>query len=483
MVVTGDSDPAARTLPAFARNPQNPAVANCRIRRGGAARQHGSCAARAARRPQRARAARPGRTVERSAAVPTMRAVSPNLLLPARTAPGPESLAEYRARGGHEGLARAVAQGAAWLRAEVAAAQLRGRGGAAFPTIRKWELAAAAPGDAKFVVANGGEHEPGSSKDRVLVERHPHAVLEGLLLAGLATGATQGFVYLIEDMLGPRAAIENALAELAAAALLPFPVAVHLGPPTYVAGEETAALNAIEGKPAKPRKKPPFPGEAGLLGKPTTINNVETLAHVAWIARHGAAAFAAIGTAESKGTLLFTLPDTVERPGVYEAPFGITYRELIDGLGGGLRGGRRVRAVLPAMSCAFLPAAHLDVPIAYETLRPLGTSPGCGGVRIVDDTTDVVALTLEIARFFMREQCGQCPPCRMETNQFVHILEAVQQQKGPGYEQKLVKLAEFTRRKGFCSLIEMAAAPVLSAVQVFAPDFAAAAGPGAPAGG
>ncbi len=421
-------------------------------------------------------------TMEPSRPAPTIRAVTPSLLLPQRSSTGPETLAEYRARGGYDGLLRARTGDPTWLRTEVATSLLRGRGGAAFPTARKWELAAAATADQKFVVANGGEHEPGSSKDRVLVERHPHAVLEGLLLAGLATGATKGWLYLIEDMHGPRASAEHALSELRAADLMPFPIEVHLGPTTYVAGEETAALNAIEGKPAKPRKKPPFPGEAGLFGKPTTVNNVETLAHVAWIARQGGAAFAAIGTEQSKGTLLFTLPASVQRPGVYELPFGATYRQLLDTCGGGLRADRRVRAILPAMSCGFLLAEHLDVPIAYETLRPLGTSPGCGGVRIVDDATDVVALAIEIAEFFMKEQCGQCPPCRMETNQFVHILKAVQGKKGPGYADKLAKLAEFSRKKGFCSLIEMAAAPVLSAVSAFALDFAAAAGPAAPAG-
>ena len=403
--------------------------------------------------------------------------MTPHLLLPARSTTGTETLAEYRARGGYDGLQQGRTRGAAWLRAEIAASLLRGRGGASVPTARKWELAAAASAERKYVVGNGGEHEPGSDKDRFLVEHHPHAVLEGLALAGLATGAQQGYLYLIEDMHGPRRAAEQALQEAQDAGLLPFPIAIHLGPTTYVAGEETAALNAIEGKPAKPRKKPPFPGEAGLFGMPTTVNNVETLAHVAWIARHGAAAFAAIGTAESKGTLLFTLPDSVQRPGVHELPFGASYRQLIDGCGGGLRGGRTLRAILPAMSSAFLSAEHLDVPIGYETLRPLGTSPGCGGIKLVLDDTDVVAMTVAIAEFFMREQCGQCPPCRMETNQFVHMLKAVQQRKGPGYEDKIPKLAEFSRKKGFCSLIEMAAAPVTSAVKLFAADFAAAAGP------
>jgi NADH:ubiquinone oxidoreductase subunit F (NADH-binding) len=404
---------------------------------------------------------------------------SPVLLLPARPSNEPESLAEYCSRGGYDGLAAAKDKGAAWLRQEVDASGLRGRGGAAFPTIRKWQLAADAVGDEKYVVANGGEHEPGSNKDRYLVERHPHAVVEGLALAGLATGATKGYLYLIEDMAGPRASAEMALREANEAGLLPFPIEIHCGPTTYVAGEETAALNSIEGEPAKPRKKPPFPGEAGLFGKPTTVNNTETLAHVAWIARNSGADFAAIGTEESKGTLLFTLSEQVEKPGVYELPFGATYRELIEGCGGGLKDDHTVRAILPAMSAAFLDGAHLDVPIAYETLGPLGSSPGCGGVRIVDETTDVVALTLEIAEFFMKEQCGQCPACRMETNQFVHILKAVQASKGPGYDAKMTRLANFSKRKGHCSLIEMAAAPVISALSCFANDFAEAAGPGA----
>lgn len=417
---------------------------------------------------------------------------APLLLVRPPDAP-PETLAEYRARGGYEALARALAGlEPSAVTAAVAAARLRGRGGAAFPTATKWRLAAAQPAGEKHAVANGGEHEPGSDKDRFLVERYPHSVLEGLLLCGFATGAQHGWLYLIEDMAGPLHSAENALRELRAAGLLgerilgsqfAFDVRTHLGPTTYVAGEETAALNSIEGKPAKPRKKPPWPGEAGLFGRPTTVNNVETLAHAAWIVQHGAAAFAAIGTEESKGTLLFTIGDECRRPGVHELPFGATYRELIEDCGGGLRSGRPVRAVLPAMSCAFLGAEHLDVPIAYETLAALGTSPGCGGVRVVDDRTDAVALTLEIARFFMQEQCGQCPACRMETNQFVHVLQGVQAAKGPGYAEKLQKLAAFNRKKGFCSLIEMAAAPVLSALDVFADDFARAAGPGAPPGG
>ncbi|MEZ5966328.1 MAG: NADH-ubiquinone oxidoreductase-F iron-sulfur binding region domain-containing protein [Planctomycetota bacterium] len=397
-----------------------------------------------------------------------------------------ESLVAYRERGGYSALQRAVTgMQAADVQAAVAESGLRGRGGAAFPTAKKWELAARQAAPRRFVVANGGEHEPGSDKDKVLVARHPHSVLEGMALCAYATGADEGVLYLIEDMAEPLAAARAAIDEARAAGLLgrglfgsafSFDVRIHRGPTTYVAGEETAALDAIAGGPGRPRKKPPYPGQQGIDGMPTTVNNVETLAHVAWIVREGGAAFSAMGTTESKGTLLFTLGREVRRPGVYELPFGSTYRHLIDDVGGGLASGRAVRAVLPAMSCGFLAAEHLDVPIGYETLKEHGTGPGCGGVRVVAEGDDPVDFTLRIAEFFMREQCGQCPPCRMETNQMVHVLQGVLAGKGAGYAEKLDKLAAFARGKGFCSLIEMAAAPVLSALRIFADDFRARAG-------
>lgn len=397
-----------------------------------------------------------------------------------------ETLAEYREAGGYRALARALSEmSPSQVIDAVDAAGLRGRGGAAFPVARKWRLAAGAEATDKFVVANGGEHEPGSGKDRFLVEHRPHTVLEGLLLCGYATGAQRGYLYLIEDMVGPIESARQALAELHLAGLLgarildsdfAFDIELHRAPTTYVAGEESAAIDAIEGGPGKPRAKPPYPGESGIGGAPTTVNNVESLAHVPFIVREGAERYAAIGTDQSKGTMLFTLGDQVARPGVYELPFGATYRDLIWDCGGGPKDGAAVRAILPAMSCAFLGVAHLDVPIAYETLRELGSSPGCGGVRLVLDGDDVVALCAEIAAFFMTEQCGQCPPCRMETNQIAHVLNGVREGRGPGYAEKIAKVAAFARGKGHCSLIEMAAAPILSALELFADDFAAAAG-------
>ncbi len=405
------------------------------------------------------------------------------LLLTREPATEAQSLADYRKEGGYAGFSSLDQVSPAQILEELEASKLRGRGGAAFPAARKWKLAQQAEATVKYTVANGGEHEPGSHKDRHLVQYYPHRVLEGMLWCGYATGAKVGYLYLIEDMAAPIAAAERAIEEATEAGLLctalgngfEFEIKIHRAPTTYVAGEETAALDSIEGGPGKPREKPPYPGEAGLFGQPTTVNNVETLAHVAWIRHHGAPAFAAIGTEESTGTMLFTLGKEVNRPGVYEMPFGTTYRQLLEDCGGGVRGEKAVRAVLPALSCRFLSADQLDTPIAYETMKSLGTSPGCGGVHVIVEGQDVMEKVASIADFFMKEQCGQCPPCRMETNQFAHILKGVRDGKRGDFSGQLEKIARFTAGKGRCSLIEMAAAPVLSAAEVFRSDFEACA--------
>ena len=382
-----------------------------------------------------------------------------------------QTLEQYRSEGGWVVPDRAPAE----VLDEIEAAGLLGRGGASFPVARKWRLAATQDADQKYVVANGGEHEPGSAKDKFLVERYPHKVLEGMARCGHATGASVGYLYLIEDMEGPIASAEAAIAEARAAGLLGdhFDVEIHRAPTTYVAGEETAALESIEGREAKPRAKPPYPGESGLFGKPTTVNNVETLAHVPFILREGATAYRGIGVGDSTGTMLFTLDQRVRNPGVYELPFGATFRALIYGCGGGPASGREIRAFLPALSCAFLAAEHLDASMDHATLRSLDSSLGCGGVTFLEEGESIVERAAEIARFFMAEQCGQCPPCRMETNQIVHILEGVLAGKGPGFAAKLEKITGFARGKGHCSLIEMAAEPVLSALCLFPDEFAA----------
>ncbi|MHC4077227.1 MAG: NADH-ubiquinone oxidoreductase-F iron-sulfur binding region domain-containing protein [Planctomycetota bacterium] len=407
-----------------------------------------------------------------------MPATPPPILLTRPPGSPTQDLAAYKADGGYQALAKALSEMTPEaVLADVEKAHLRGRGGASFPVATKWKLAAATAGDEKHVLANGGEHEPGSNKDKHLVELYPHKVLEGMLLCGYATGATRGWLYLIEDMAGPIAAARAAIAEARSAGILgnSFDIQVHKAPTTYVAGEETAAIEAIEGGPGKPRPKPPYPGQTGIFGQPTTVNNVETLAHVPAIVRNGGGWYRGIGTGDSTGTMLFTLNDQVHNPGVYELPFGSTYRDLIYGCGGGPRSGMSIRAILPALSCPFLDGKHLDASIDHATLKALGTTPGCGGVSFIEAGQDVVARVLEIAEFFKREQCGLCAPCRMQTNQLAGILRGVQEGKGPGYEAQAHKVANFARGKGNCSLIEMAAAPVISALELFADDFAAAA--------
>lgn len=397
-----------------------------------------------------------------------------------------QSLAEYRAEDGYVAIEKALADGTPESLIQLLEdAGLRGRGGASFPVATKWRLAANTNADQKFVIANGGEHEPGSEKDKFLVARYPHKVLEGMLLCGFATGANFGYVYLIEDMAEQIEATESALQELREANLLGdgilgssfgFDIKVHRAPTTYVAGEETAAIDSINGGPGKPLEKPPYPGTAGVQGKPTTVNNVETLAHAPSIVCHGADWYRAIGTGSSQGTMLFTLGDQVHSPGVFELPFGCTFRDIIYGCGGGPKSGKAIRGILPALSCAYLGGEHLDTSIDHDTLRELGSSPGCGGITFIEEGEDAVARIHEIAQFFQAEQCGQCPACRMATSQFANILAGVQAGKGPGYDAQIHKVVNFSKGKGLCSLIAMSTAAITSGLEIFAEDFARTAG-------
>src|SRR5262245_7510902 len=403
-------------------------------------------------------------------------------LLTRPTGSPPETLKAYRSAGGWEALRLALTEKSpADVGREVAGSGLRGRGGAGFPAGGKWELAAAAEATPRYVVANGGEHEPGSRKDRLLVTEYPHKVLEGLALCAYATGASEAWLYLIEDMAEALASARAALDEARGAGLVgpsvlgtPFALEVHVvtAPTTYVAGEETAALEVIEGRKAWPRKKPPYPGTSGLFGKPTTVNNVETLAHVPGIVRQGASWFRALGAHGGAGTMLFTLDDRVRRPGVYERPLGTTFRSLLEECGGGTKSGRAVRGVLPALSSSFLPASGLDLPLTHEALKEAGSGLGCGGVGFVEEGACLVCRVSEIADFFMSEQCGQCPPCRMETNTRAAGLGQVRAGTAGDYAAQIEKITTFARGKGYCSLIEMAAAPVLSALRHFPEDFA-----------
>jgi NADH-quinone oxidoreductase subunit F len=339
----------------------------------------------------------------------------------------PTSLADYRASGGYQGLTRALAMGAGKVVEEVTTARLLGRGGAAFPTGRKWAAVASQPVQPHYLVCNADESEPGTFKDRVLLEHDPFALIEGMTIEAFATGASHGYVYLRGEY--PLAAERLAAAIVAArgAALLgpdvdgsgfAFDIEIRRGAGAYICGEETALFESIEGGRGEPRNKPPFPVEVGLFGKPTAVNNVETLVNVPLILRDGGEAFAAIGTEGSTGPKLFCLSGHVGRPGVYEVPFGTTLRELID-LAGGVQGPdaeRQIRTILLGGAAgSFVGADVLDTPLTFEGTRAIGASLGSGVVMVFDRSTDLVDILRRIAAFFRDESCGQCVPCRVGT--------------------------------------------------------------------
>ncbi|PYS51414.1 MAG: NADH-quinone oxidoreductase subunit F [Acidobacteria bacterium] len=383
-----------------------------------------------------------------------------------------ETFDEYRASGGYEALKRNPSPAA--ILEEVADSGLRGRGGAGYPVGKKWAIAAQTPVTPRYIVCNAGEDEPGSFKDRVLLEHRPHLVLEGMILAARAIPAEHAYLYLNETYHDCFQRFTDAVDEAQGAGLLhSLAVSIHGAPTVYVAGEDSAALEVLEGKPPLPRQKPPYPAAAGLFGKPTVVNNVETFANVPSILRSGAAWFRTHGTAESPGTMIFCLGDEMNHPGAYELPLGSSLRHLYEDVGGGLKEGKKLKAVLPGgPSCAFLPADRIDVPLDPASLQKAGSSLGCGVMRFYSTETCMVEETLRIAQFFARESCGQCPACRMETNMLSTILDRIHQGKGDTtlYHQ-FQKILDFNRGKGYCALINMPGPPITSAIRLFQDDF------------
>jgi NADH-quinone oxidoreductase subunit F len=343
-------------------------------------------------------------------------------------------------------------------------AGLRGRGGAAFPTAVKWRAALEQPGP-RFVVCNGGEDEPGSLKDRWLMEHWPHRVIEGLLLAAHALEAEQAFLYVNKTFAEPLRSLRAALAEATAAGRLgPVQVKLVEAPDDYVAGEETAALEVIEGRPPKPRRKPPYPTQSGLWGRPTVINNVETLAAVADIAG---------GSSSSGRRVLVTLTGWIERPGVYEVELGTPLRTIIDRFGGGTRKEKPAKAVSPGgPSTAYVAASDLDVPYDYQPLRQHGSAIGCGTIRVVPQGACMLEEVLRFAPFFAAGSCGQCGPCVQGTRKIADIARDLRW--GSRDTRPLEMLARLGQRlpgMGICGLITGATAPAASALALFPSDF------------
>ena len=328
----------------------------------------------------------------------------------------PSSLEAFRASRGFAALEKARAMGAEAVIAEVTASRLTGRGGAAFPTGRKWDAVRLQPATPRYLVCNADESEPGTFKDRVLMEEDPFAIVEAMAIAAFATGCEKGFIYIRGEYPLAAARLRHAIDASRADGLLGgFEIEIRRGAGAYICGEETAIFESIEGRRGEPRNKPPFPVHAGLFGKPTVVNNVETLANVPHIILDGGAAFAAIGTAQSTGTRLFCLSGNVRFPGVYEAPLGITLGSIIE-MAGGLDPGRSLRAVLLGGAAGtFVRPDELDLRLTNEDTRAAGTTLGSGVVMVVDDTVDPRDLVLRIAHFFRDESCGQCVPCRVGT--------------------------------------------------------------------
>jgi NADH-quinone oxidoreductase subunit F len=336
----------------------------------------------------------------------------------------PESLDSYRSEGGYEALRMAFEMGPAGVIREVTDSRLLGRGGAAFPTGRKWDAVARNPTRPHYLVCNADESEPGTFKDRVVIESDPFALIEAMTVAAFATSAEQGYVYLRGEYPLAWQRLNSAVEQARARGLLGddimgrgmrFDIEPRKGAGAYICGEETALFNSIEGYRGEPRSKPPFPVDQGLFSKPTVVNNVESLINVLDIVREGGAAFAAIGTEQSSGTRLLCLSGNIEQPGLYEVPFGVTLREVLD-LAGGVAGDKDLKAVLLGGAAgSFVGPDKLDLELSFEATRAAGATLGSGVVMVFDEDADLVAAALRIAGFFRDESCGQCVPCRVGT--------------------------------------------------------------------
>ena len=398
---------------------------------------------------------------------------------------GAATFEAYQRIGGYQGLRKALELGPEGTLRELAAAKLLGRGGAAFPTAKKWEalflqrnLLQQEAGRAHYVICNADESEPGTFKDRILMEGDPFAVLEGITIGGFVTGARQGYIYLRGEY--PLAAermqqaIESAsengfLGDSILGSGLQFNVEIRRGAGAYICGEETALFNSIEGYRGEPRNKPPFPTQSGLFRQPTAVNNVETLVNVPGIILEGGAAYARLGTGNSAGTRLFCLSGHVARPGVYEIPMGVTLRQLID-LAGGVAGSGKLQAVLLGGAAGtFVGPRELDTPLTFEGTRAIGATLGSGVVMLFDDTVDLRQVLLRIASFFRHETCGQCVPCRVGVVRQQEALQRLVSARPLGSAAQeitmLREMAQAMRDASICGLGQTAASALESAMQ------------------
>lgn len=387
----------------------------------------------------------------------------------------PDSLDDYRAAGGYLALRRALDIGPAEVIREVTDSKLMGRGGAAFPTGIKWNAVAQAPARPHYIVCNADESEPGTFKDRVIMEEDPFSLIESMTIAGIACGAEYGYIYIRGEYPEATRRLENAIEQARHRGFLgddvmergvAFDIELRRGAGAYICGEETALMESIEGKRGEPRNKPPFPVHVGLFGKPTAINNVETLVNVLDILAKSGPGYAETGTEGSKGTKLFCLSGNVERPGVYEVPFGATLGDLVE-LAGGVAGGRALQAILLGGAAGvFVRPDELDIPLTMEGARAANATLGSGVILVFDDTIDMKGILARIASFFRDESCGQCVPCRVGTVRQEEAVHRLIHSDGPT-DADLVLLDELElvmKDASICGLGQTAASAISSAV-------------------
>jgi NADH-quinone oxidoreductase subunit F len=410
-----------------------------------------------------------------------------HVLLRHRDLPGLDRLEVYLEHGGFKAFRQAVTgQSPQEIIDLVKASGLRGRGGAGFPTGVKWGFLSADVFP-RYVVVNADESEPGTFKDREIMERNPFQLLEGVAICAYAAQAATAYIYCRGEFWDLAGALEQRIAEMRAGGLLgknlfgtefSLDIFVHLGAGAYICGEETALLESLEGKLGQPRLRPPFPAAKGLYAQPTVVNNVETLTNLPPILERGVEWYRSIGTKDSPGTKVFSLSGHVARPGNYELPLGTTFRSLIFEHGGGIPGGRAIKAILPAGASAPMMAATdevLDTPMDYESLPKVGSMLGSASVIIMDETVDVAWVALKTTRFFKHESCGKCTPCREGTFWMLRALERLHDGRAPtegGQVDLLFAVAKGIEGKCLCPLGEFSIMPVISGIERFRADFA-----------
>jgi NADH-quinone oxidoreductase subunit F len=409
------------------------------------------------------------------------------------------TMKRYKATGGYEVLTSALKKMApAQILDEVKASNMRGRGGAGFPTGVKWGFLA--PSEPRYLVVNCDESEPGTFKDRQLVERDPHQLLEGIIISCYALGVNQAYVYIRGEYPRPARRLQRAIDEARDAGFLgsnilgkgfDLEVTVHLGGGAYICGEETALLNSLEGRRGEPRLKPPFPAVEGLYAQPTIVNNVESISNIPWITEHGGAAYASIGPERSAGTRLFSLSGHVNKPGNYEIVMGITWAEMIHEIGGGIRDGNDLKTWIPGGASApwFVPDHHLDTLVTIDDVAQNGSMLGSGAVVVMDNTTNVVAAAHNIVKFFAHESCGQCTPCREGTSWLEDVLARILHGKGRPEDIDLLLDISDNISPGLswppamttiCPLGPSATAPITSIMKWFRPEVEAMIGSATP---